>query len=110
MNPFPPTILTPVTANRIPRTVGAEFLVEKLLLFEINASAFLMDANQLAEIESGGFSNDFDCAFEDLFYQIPPEIRGKVFPLEPEPEAPVTSPVDESSAGPGMVSIEQRPM
>lgn len=88
-------ILVPATANRIPWTVNARTVVSRLLDFQINASAFLIEAEQLKKLETEDFINDFDCAFEDLFYQIPKELRWEVFPIKPKNEAadkPVAAP------------------
>jgi len=106
MNLFPQTILTPTTAHRIPRTAGADCVVSKLLEFEINASAFFMETDQLAALESEGFANDFDCAFDDFFYQIPVEIRRQVFPLPPADE-PV--PQETEVHGSGGISQQKPP-
>jgi len=81
MNPLAAKILVPTTANRIPWTENAQSVVIKLLDFQINASAFLMDARQLEDLIAEGSVNDFETAFEDLFYQIPEEVRWKIFRL-----------------------------
>ncbi len=88
MNPFPDLILSPTKAHRIPRTSDAEELIHKLLALEINAYAFLMDVDLLAEIEAKGFRNDPDQARSDLMKQSPQHIRDTVFPppLESEPD------------------------
>lgn len=82
MNSLPAKVLVPTTANRIPWTENAQAVVDRLLDFQINASAFLMDAEHLEELETEEFTNDFDRAFEDFFYQIPEELRWKVFPVK----------------------------
>lgn len=105
MNPFPQTILTPTTAHRIPLTANADEVVFKLLELGINASAFFMEAEQLASLENEDFANDFDRAFEDFFYQIPPEIRGKVFPPPPEEKPSPSAP--EKPLGSGMAANRQ---
>lgn len=94
MNPFPAKILVPTTANRLPWTENAQGVVDKLLDFQINASAFLMDAEELEDLKTEEFANDFDRAFEDLFFQIPQELRWKVFPIKvDDEEATETVPV-----------------
>ncbi len=92
-------ILTPVTANRIPRTENADGVVAGLLEFGINASAFFMEADQLDALGNENFVNDFDRSFEDFFYQIPSEIRGKVFPPPPEEKPSPAAPEDALSSG-----------
>ena len=100
MNPLPQKVLVPTTSHRIPLTANAEGVVRKLLAFDLNASAFFMEAEQLDTLESDGFVNDFDRAFEDFFYQIPTDVRKKVFPAPPETSVEEkTSPSDS-----GMVS------
>lgn len=84
MSPLPNTTLIPTTAHRILRTANAEDVVRQLLSFGINASAFLMDPEQIESLETEEFVNDFDCAFEDFFYQIPEELRWEIFPVEEE--------------------------
>ncbi len=101
MNPFPQTIFTPKTAHRIPRTTGTDCVVAKLLEFDINASAFLMEPDLLASLESEDFANDFDRAFDDFYYQIPVEIRRQVFPLPPEVEGVPQEPEVHASGGMG---------
>lgn len=86
MNLLPAKILVPTTANRIPWTENALGVVDRLLDFQINASAFLMDVELLEELETADFANDFDRAFEDFFYQIPEELRWKVFPVKLDEE------------------------
>lgn len=86
MNPLPVKILVPTTANRIPWSENAQAVVNRLLGFQINATALLMDAEHLEELETESFLNDFDRAFEDLFYQIPKELRRKVFPVKLDDE------------------------
>lgn len=86
MNLFPAKVLVPTTANRIPWTENARGVVDRLLDFQINASAFLMEAELLEELEAAEFTNDFDRAFEDFFYQIPEELRWKVFPVDLDEE------------------------
>lgn len=86
MNLLPAKVLVPTTAHRIPWTENAEAAVNRLRDFQINASAFLMDSELLEELETTDFANDFDRAFEDFFYQIPEELRRKVFPVELEEE------------------------
>lgn len=86
MNLLPAKVLVPTTANRIPWTENAQGVVDRLLDFQINASTFLMEAEHLEELETQDFANDFDRAFEDFFYQIPEELRRKVFPVELEEE------------------------
>ncbi|HRJ72617.1 MAG TPA: hypothetical protein PLS03_10345 [Terrimicrobiaceae bacterium] len=94
MNPLPAKILVPTTANRIPWTENAQGVVARLLDFQINASAFLMDARELEDLQTEDFVNDFDRAFEDFFYQIPKELRWKVFPVEVKSEdAAETAPI-----------------
>lgn len=83
MNPFPSRILAPITAHRVPRTPNAEAVVARLRDFDINASAFLMDAELLKSLEDGNFVDDFDRAFEDFYYQIPASIRREIFPAPP---------------------------
>jgi hypothetical protein len=107
MNPFPQTILTPVTANRIPRTENADEVVAKLLEFGINASVFFMEADQLDALENENFANDFDRAFEDFFYQIPAEIRGQVFPPPPDEESSPATPEEPPPSGSGMAANRQ---
>ncbi len=99
MNPFPQTILTPTTAHRIPLTANADEVVFKLLELGINASAFFMEADRLDAMENEDFANDFDRAFEDFFYQIPLEIRGKVFPPPPEEKSSPTEPKEPPGSG-----------
>jgi len=82
MIPLPARILVPTTANRIPWTENAQNVVTRLLDFQINASAFLTDAERMDDLRAEGFENDFDRAFEDLFYQIPKELWREVFPVE----------------------------
>ncbi|CAN5625660.1 hypothetical protein BH09VER1_BH09VER1_14180 [soil metagenome] len=86
MNLLPAKVLVPTTANRIPSTENAQGVVDRLLDFQINASAFLMDVELLEELETADFANDFDRAFEDFFYQIPEELRWKVFPVKLDEE------------------------
>lgn len=86
MNPLPAKVLVPTTANRIPGTENAQAVVTRLLDYQINAAAFFMDTEHLESLETDDFPNDFDCAFEDFFYQIPEELRWKVFPIELKPE------------------------
>lgn len=94
MNPFPAKILVPTTANRIPWTENAQAVMARLLDFQINASAFLMDAGQLDDLKAEVCENDFDRAFEDLFYQIPKELWWEVFPVKVElDDMPETAPV-----------------
>lgn len=90
------TILVPTTSRRIPRTTGTDQVTEDLLAFQINAAAFFMEEDLLTELEQVECPNDFDRAFEDFFYQIPVEIREKVFPVPPEATG--------STAGSGMVA------
>lgn len=104
MNPFPQTILTPVTTHRIPRTENSDGIVAKLLEFDINASAFFMEADQLEALENENFVNDFDRAFEDFFYQIPPDIRRKVFPTPPDEESSPVPPEEPTPSGSGMAA------
>lgn len=99
------TILTPTTAHRIPLTPNANGVVFKLLKFGINASAFFMESDLIASLENEGFANDFDRAFEDFFYQIPAEIRGKVFPPPPEEKSSPASPG--APVGSGMAANRQ---
>jgi len=68
---FPSLIITPRTPNRISRTTGAEELIDRLREHDINASAFLMDADLLAEAEKKGFQNNRDRAVDDLLDQLP---------------------------------------
>ncbi|MBN8711867.1 MAG: hypothetical protein BGO12_05090 [Verrucomicrobia bacterium 61-8] len=94
MNPFPEKILVPTTANRIPWTENAQAIMSRLLDFQINASAFLMDAGQLDDLKAEACENHFDRAFDDLFYQIPKELWWEVFPVKVElEETPETAPV-----------------
>ena len=72
MNPFPERILSPTTANRIPRSPGADDLVARLLGHDINAAAFLMDEDLLAAAEARGFKNDLDRAFSISSANFPP--------------------------------------
>lgn len=106
MNPFPAKILIPTTADRIPWTENAQAVVARLLDFRINASAFLMDAGQLDDLKAEGFENDFDRAFDDLFYQIPKELWWEVFPVKVEVEdIPETAPVSDSRTAAPRVAI-----
>lgn len=82
----PAKVLVPTTAHRIPWTPNAQRVVDLLLEVQINASAFLMEAEYLEELKTTEFANDFDQAFEDFFYQIPEELRWKVFPVKQEEE------------------------
>lgn len=66
---FPSLIITPRTPHRILRTTGAEGFMDKLREHDVNASAFLMDADLLAKAE--GFQNDGDIAITDLLDQLP---------------------------------------
>ncbi len=59
-----------------------------------------MEEDLLAELEQVEFPNDFDRAFEDFFYQIPAEVRKKVFPAPPEAPAEETG----STAGSSMAA------
>lgn len=93
MNPLPAKVLAPTTANRIPWTENAQAVVDRSLEFQINAAAFLMEAKHLEELETEDFVNDFDRAFEDFFYQIPEELRWKVFPVKLDDEATSEAPL-----------------
>ena len=84
MNPFPDFIISPTTANRIPRTPGAEGLIHRIFLHEVNAAAFLMDEDLLADLEAKGFRNDLDRAIMDLIQQLPRHIQDAVFPPPPQ--------------------------
>lgn len=66
MNPFPDFIIRPSTAHRIPRTPHAEKLIDKLLTYEVNAYAFLMDVDLLVEVESKGFQTILSALLEIL--------------------------------------------
>jgi len=86
VNPFPDTILSPTTANRIPRSPGAEDLIARLLEHDINAAAFLMDEDLLEAAEKEGFKNDLDRAVLDLVRQVPHAVFDAVFPPPPPTE------------------------
>ena len=75
---FPSLILTPRTANRIPRTTDEEKLIDDLREHDVNASAFLMDSDLLADAEKKGFKNDPAAAKADLFDQLPPAARDAI--------------------------------
>ena len=105
MNPFPSTILSPTTANRIPRSPGADDLVAKLLAHGINAAAFLMDEDLLAAAEARGFKNDLDRALLDLIRQLPAHVVDAIFAPPPEPvtmaDSIPTATGDDDEAGGG---------
>lgn len=79
-------IISPTTANRIPRSPGADNLVAELLGHGINAAAFVMDEDLLEAAESKGFKNDLDRALLDLIRQLPPAVCDAIFPPSPTEE------------------------
>lgn len=109
---FSETIISPTTANRIPRSPGAEDLISKLLEHDINAAAFVMDEDLLDAAERKGFKNDLDRALLDLIRQLPPAVLDAVFP-QPPPTEEVTvatsDPLEGSDGDDGGRSISMAP-
>lgn len=81
-----PAVISPTTANRIPRSPGADNLVAELLGHGINAAAFVMDEDLLEAAEKKGFKNDLDRALADLLGQVPPAVLDAIFPPPPPTE------------------------
>ncbi len=84
INPFPDTVITPTTANRLPQVRTYNLLIKRLLELNVNATAFLVPEDMLSKLSR---SNNTHIALDDLVSQIPTKaLFALIFAPEYQPQ------------------------